>query len=72
MEIRDIEGAIEGILFAAGEPVAAKRIAAVLDIEEKLVFDTAAALGDRYSFERRGIRILRLDDALQMLSLIHI
>ena len=43
MEIRDIEGAIEGILFAAGEPVAAKRIAAVLDIEEKLVFDTAAA-----------------------------
>ena len=68
MEIRDIEGAIEGILFAAGEPVAAKRIAAVLDIEEKLVFDTAAALGDRYSFERRGIRILRLDDALQMCS----
>ena len=68
MEIHDIEGAIEGILFAAGEPVTAKRIAAVLGIEENLVFDVAAALGDRYSFERRGIRIVRLADSLQMCS----
>ena len=68
MEIRDIEGAIEGILFAAGEPVTAKRIAAVLGIEERLVLDTAAELGDRYSFERRGIRIIRLEDSLQMCS----
>jgi chromosome segregation and condensation protein ScpB len=32
MEIHDIEAALEGILFAAGEPVDLKRIAAVLAV----------------------------------------
>jgi segregation and condensation protein B len=68
MEIHDIECAIEGILFASGEPVSIGRIAAVLGIDAGLAADVAARLTDRYSFDRRGIRIVRLENALQMCS----
>ena len=68
MEIREIEGAIEGILFASGEPVAAERIAAVLGIDTQLVFDTADRMADKYGFERSGIRLIRLENSLQLCS----
>jgi segregation and condensation protein B len=68
MEIRDIEGAIEGILFASGEPVSVERIAAVLGIDTELVSDTSERMIDRYSLERRGIRMVRLDNSLQLCS----
>ena len=68
MEIREIEGALEGILFASGEPVSAERIAAVLGIDTQLVFDTADRLADKYSFERSGIRLIRLENSLQLCS----
>ncbi|MGE4485080.1 MAG: SMC-Scp complex subunit ScpB [Oscillospiraceae bacterium] len=66
MEIHDIEAAIEAILFASGEPVSAERIAAILAVEKETIFDTAVHLADKYSFERRGIRLVRLDNALQL------
>jgi segregation and condensation protein B len=68
MEISDIEGAIEGILFASGDPVAVERIASVMGIEQKLVADVAGRMSDRYGFERRGVRIVRIEDSLQMCS----
>ncbi|MDR1217673.1 MAG: SMC-Scp complex subunit ScpB [Oscillospiraceae bacterium] len=68
MEINDIEGAIEGILFASGDPVAVERIASVMGIEQKLVADVAGRMSDRYGFERRGVRIVRIEDSLQMCS----
>ncbi len=68
MEIREIEGAIEGILFASGEPVAAERIAAVLGIDTQLVFDTADRMSDKYGFEHSGIRLIRLENSLQLCS----
>ena len=68
MELRDIEGALEGILFASGEPVKEERIAAVLGVDRKLIADTAARLADQYAYERRGIRIVRMEDSLQMCS----
>ena len=68
MEIRDIEGAIEGILFASGEPVSVERIAAVLGVDDTLVINAAERLRDKYSFDRRGIRLVRLDKQLQLCS----
>jgi len=68
MEIREIEGAIEGILFASGEPVSAERIAAVLGVDIQLVYDTADRLADKYSFEHSGIRLVRLEKSLQLCS----
>lgn len=68
MEIKDIESAIEGILFAAGEPVKTERLALVIEVSSELVEETAQQLSDRYAFERRGIRILKMDDSWQMCS----
>ncbi|SHH50975.1 segregation and condensation protein B [Sporobacter termitidis DSM 10068] len=68
MEIRDIESIIEGILFASGEPVGIGRIATCLGIDETIVSDAAVKLRDRYVFERRGIRLVFLDKAIQLCS----
>ncbi|MDR2420976.1 MAG: SMC-Scp complex subunit ScpB [Oscillospiraceae bacterium] len=68
MELRDIQGALEGILFASGEPVPAERLAAVLGINRQLVFDAAAVMCDRYESEGRGIRLVRVEDSLQLCS----
>jgi len=63
-----IESAIEAILFASGEPVKTARLAAVLGAAEEDVIAAANGMRDRYSFERRGLRLLRLEDTLQMCS----
>lgn len=68
MEIHDIESAIEGILFAAGEPVSIDRLASVLAVEKETVSDIADKLIDYYRYERRGIRLVRLENSLQLCS----
>ncbi len=68
MEIKEIEHAIEAILFAAGDPVAIDRIAAALDVESETIARIAQNLADSYCFEQRGIRIVRLENTLQMCS----
>lgn len=68
MEIHDIENIVEGILFASGEPVGISRIAAVLGTDEASITRAAESLRDRYVFERRGIRLVFLDKAIQLCS----
>ena len=68
MEQNDMQRAIMAILFAAGEPVAASRIAAVLEVDEEDIHTEARHLMDALSYNRSGIRILQLEDAYQMCS----
>ena len=68
MERTDIKSAIEAILFASGDPVPASRISTVLGVPEDEVFDCAKELADAFRFERRGIRLVRLNDLLQLCS----
>ena len=68
MEHEDLERAIEAILFAAGERVELSRLAFAADVTPEEAEAAANALADRYAFERRGIRILRLEDGYQMVS----
>ncbi len=68
MEQNEIQRAIMAILFAAGEPVDAKRMAFALEAEEDTVHRETQALMDALSFDRSGIRILRLENAYQMCS----
>lgn len=68
MENHDIESAIEAILFVSGEPVKINRIAAVLDVADEQVEAAADRLRDYYSFNRRGLRLVKLDDTLQLCS----
>ena len=64
----DISAAIEAILFAAGESVPIGRLSLVLGAEADEVERVAMELMERYEREERGMRILRLEDKLQMCS----
>ncbi len=68
MEQIELQRIIESILFAAGERVAISQLAAVLETDEKDIIDATNALADELAFNRRGIRILRLEDGYQMVS----
>ena len=68
MEQSELQRAIEAILFASGEPVEISRLAMALEADESDIADAADKLADELSFNRRGIRILRLEKAYQMVS----
>ena len=68
MEQTELERLIEAVLFAAGEPVPASRLAFTAEVDEQEIHTAAKALMDRYAFERRGIRVLKLGDDYQLCS----
>ena len=68
MERNELERVLEAVLFASGEPVAAQRIAIAAECEEEEVHEAARQLMDRLAFERRGIRVLKLENSYQMCS----
>ena len=68
MEMEELQRAIEAILFAAGERIDASRLAMALETDIDEIMTAADALADRYAYERRGIRILKLEKGYQMVS----
>ena len=68
MEQIELQRAIEAILFAAGECVDISRLCLALQADEKDVISATDALADELAFNRRGIRILRLEKGYQMVS----
>lgn len=68
MELKQTEAAMEAILFAAGDPVGVERLCLALELDRETVEAVAQRLADRYRFEQRGIRLLRLDNAYQFCS----
>ena len=68
LEMKELEAAVEGILFASGEPVHIDRICLALDLDRLSAEQVLQRLGDYYAFERRGIRLIRMDDSWQLCS----
>ena len=68
MEQIELQRAIEAILFAAGEPVEIAQLSHVLEADEKDIVSAADALADELAFNRRGIRIVKLEKSYQMAS----
>ncbi len=68
MEQSQLQRAIEAILFAAGERVETARLAMALETDTAEVAAAADALADALAFDRRGIRVLKLEDGYQMVS----
>ena len=60
--------AIEGILFAAGEPVKAAKLAAVLETDIDTVIEAVRLLKYNYDTEQRGMTIIDIDDGYQLCS----
>ncbi|MCR4696776.1 MAG: SMC-Scp complex subunit ScpB [Lachnospiraceae bacterium] len=61
-----IQGKVEGILFAMGESVTIKEIAAALEIEEKDLFEVIDNMKEDYADPSRGIQLVTLEDSIQL------
>ena len=68
MELDELQRAIEAILFASGERIEIQRFADVFEMDPCEVEQVADALANTYAFERRGMRILKLEKGYQMVS----
>lgn len=68
MDKKEMEAAVEGILFASGEPVHVGRICVALEIDRPTAEQVLQKLMDYYAFERRGIRLLKIEDSWQLCS----
>ena len=68
MDMEQLQRAIEAILFAAGERMELQRLANALQTDPDQVEQAADALAGEYAFQRRGIRILKLEKGYQMVS----
>ena len=68
MDREELQRAIEAILFAAGERVEIRRLCEVLEADPGDIEEAADALADQLAFDRRGIRILKLEKGYQMAS----
>ena len=66
MELKELESAIEGILFAAGDSVPVERICLTLEQDKETVDAVCQRLADNYSYDRRGIRLVRLENSWQL------
>ena len=64
----DLKSALEAVLFAAGESVPVGRLSLVFAVEQEEIMQAAKELSDEYDREGRGIRLLRMDNKLQLCS----
>lgn len=68
IDLRELEAAMEAILFASGEPLALDRICIALELDRPTAEQVLQKLADYYAYERRGIRLVRMEDSYQLCS----
>lgn len=68
MEINKIEGLIEALLFAAGEPVHLDTISEISGVDAKTLTNIINRLSDSYNSENRGIQIREINGGYQLCS----
>ena len=68
MDKKEMEAAVESILFASGEPVNIERICVALAIDRPTAERMLQGLMDYYAYERRGMRLLKIEDCWQLCS----
>lgn len=68
MDQQKIECVLEGILFASGEPVSVERLSSVLAVSEEEIIAASASLARGFSENGRGIRLVKLENTLQLCS----
>ena len=66
MVIKELEGAIESILFALGESVELERIAGAVEQDEETVRNVIRNMMTKYDTDDRGIHIIEMDGAFQL------
>ncbi|MBR5753234.1 MAG: SMC-Scp complex subunit ScpB [Clostridia bacterium] len=66
MNQQELQGAVEAILFASGDPLPVKRIAAALELPEKEVDQAVTALAETLEERQSGLVLKRLADQVQL------
>lgn len=66
MDNKELIGAIEAILYVAGEPVEQEALRMALEVTPIEVEQALQTLGSALDFERRGIRLLRFGKSVQL------
>ena len=64
--MNDLKSTLEAVLFAAGDPVPAGRLSLAMAVSEDEILAAAAELADDSVRLGRGIRLLRMEDRLQL------
>lgn len=67
-DLHELECTLEAVLFAAGDSVSEGKLCAVLQVDKAQLQQAAQRLADSYDYDRRGIRLLHLDDRYQLAS----
>lgn len=65
-DLREQEAVVEAVLFAMGQSVEIRQLAAALEQSEQQAEAAAERLKERYANEICGMQIMRLDDSYQM------
>lgn len=65
---KNIECALEAILFSLGEEVEIEKLAEALEVHEDEIKEAVKVLSKRYEKENRGIKIIEIENAVQMCS----
>lgn len=66
MKMNDIEAAVEAILFAAGEPLEAERIAEALEEETEIIDSVILSLKKKLDESESGICLVKMDNLYQL------
>ncbi len=66
MDLSQAKNAVEAMLFAHAEPVEAQRLAEVLEMEPETVERLLVSLQQEYDAQKRGVRLLHLEERWQM------
>ena len=66
LELAERVGIVEAILFVTGNAVEKKEICRALDVTEAALEEALDALESGYDFDRRGLRLLRFGEHVQL------
>ena len=65
---KNIECALEAVLFSLGEAVEIEKLAEALEVKEEEVKEASINLQKKYDEENRGIKIIEIENSIQMCS----
>lgn len=68
MAVENVSAAIEAILFASGSSVEVSKLAQALEVSTKTINEHISQLINDYTSSKRGITIIKLDEAYQMVT----
>lgn len=66
VKAKSLEGAIEAILFSVGDSVEINKLSEVLETDKKQIREILTHMQEKYESEERGIRIMLLENSVQL------